>query len=110
MATKGVSLEALKAVENAGNYFVCTLGQAAEMNLRRPHTFSTINQFLDQQNDQIPNAPAVGFPVPSQNSGQGQDWDHEILCKSKITIEAVGCDYTDNNSVRRFVSRLNYVC
>ena len=66
------------------NYFVCTLGQAAELNAKRPHTFETINQFLDTQDATIPVAPAVGFPLPSLHDTGGRKWDYKILCGSSV--------------------------
>ncbi|MCJ1435793.1 hypothetical protein MMC27_005168 [Xylographa pallens] len=61
------------------NYFICTLGQAAQLNAKRPHAFETINQFLDAQNTYIPDAPAVGFPLPVLNDGSQGEWDYETL-------------------------------
>ncbi|KAI9844350.1 MAG: putative NRPS-like protein biosynthetic cluster [Sclerophora amabilis] len=59
------------------NYFICTLGQAAQINAREPHDFSTVNDFLDRQAQLIPNRPAVGFPKPSLNSDG--PWGHDIV-------------------------------
>ncbi|MCJ1380709.1 hypothetical protein MMC17_003817 [Xylographa soralifera] len=61
------------------NYFICTLGQATELNAKHPHAFETINQFLDAQNANIPGEPAVGFPLPVLHDTGGREWDYEIL-------------------------------
>ncbi|MCJ1392520.1 hypothetical protein MMC18_005388 [Xylographa bjoerkii] len=61
------------------NYFVCTLGRAAELNAKRPHVFETINQFFDAQNASIPDEPAVGFPLPMAHDTSGGEWEYEIL-------------------------------
>ena len=71
-----------RAVEQ--NYFTCTLGQAAELNAKCLYSFQTINQFLDAQNTKIPDAPAVGFPLPALLDTNGGEWDYEILCGSYI--------------------------
>jgi len=60
------------------NYFVCTLGQAASINAQRPHHFSNINEFLDRQAQAIPDAPAVGFPIPSRRDGNSE-WNQRII-------------------------------
>lgn len=62
------------------NYFVCTLGQAAELNARNPHEFKTINEFLDEQNATIADRPAVGFPLPDSKDKSGEEWDYKVLC------------------------------
>lgn len=43
------------------NYFVCTLGQAAQWNKKHPHSFHTINDLIDQQAELHPNDLAIGF-------------------------------------------------
>ena len=45
------------------NYFVCTLGQASEINEKGPHEFTTINEFIDFQAEHYPDSPAVGFSI-----------------------------------------------
>ena len=60
------------------NYFVCTLGQAAELNTKNPHKFKTINDFLALQAHDYPDEPAVGFPLPT-TGGTDQQWDYEVL-------------------------------
>ncbi|KAL8926702.1 MAG: hypothetical protein Q9208_002776 [Pyrenodesmia sp. 3 TL-2023] len=47
------------------NYFVCTLGQALEVNSSSPHPYGTINDLLDYQAEFIPDRLAVGFPAES---------------------------------------------
>ncbi|MCJ1400135.1 hypothetical protein MMC11_003339 [Xylographa trunciseda] len=61
------------------NYFVCTLGQAAELNAKGRHAFENINQFLDAQNASLADEPAVGFPLPVAHGTNGGGWDYEIL-------------------------------
>ncbi|KAL8728043.1 MAG: hypothetical protein Q9166_005643 [cf. Caloplaca sp. 2 TL-2023] len=63
------------------NYFVCTLGQAVKINNEFPHSFGTINDFLDHQASVIPHAPAVGFPIPSKDEPNGQ-WKYKIFTQS----------------------------
>lgn len=61
------------------NYFVCTLGQAASINHRHPHSFRTVNEFLDAQAQVIPHSPAVAFPtVPGQQKDE-TEWDYLVL-------------------------------
>ncbi len=60
------------------NYFVCTLGQAASINAQRPHQFSNINEFLDKQAQAIPDAPAVGFPLPLREDSCRQ-WGQKLI-------------------------------
>ncbi|KAK0784708.1 putative NRPS-like protein biosynthetic cluster [Friedmanniomyces endolithicus] len=44
------------------NYFTCTLGQAAALDVQQPH--STINALVDGLARERPDLPAVGFPQP----------------------------------------------
>ena len=68
------------------NYFVCTLGQAAILNADKPHSFRTINDFIDLQAQQRPLGPAVGFPIPPKKKGKEEEkekekekeWDYAI--------------------------------
>ena len=60
------------------NYFVCTLGQAASVNEKDPHDFSTITEFLEKQQKAWSSEPAVGFPIPSKNKAEGS-WEYELL-------------------------------
>ena len=62
------------------NYFVCTLGQAAELNRVNAHQYRTVTEFLDYRKAASPEDPAVGFPNPSPGAGDGGDWDYEVLC------------------------------
>ena len=63
------------------NYFVCTLGQAAELNEVNPHEYSTVNEFLALQGHALPDEPAVGFPIPKTGDGGNQDWEYEVLSR-----------------------------
>jgi hypothetical protein len=45
------------------NYFVCTLGEAAEENKKHPHDFKTINELLDVQAQFEHQFPVIGFPM-----------------------------------------------
>ena len=56
------------------NYFVCTLGQAAALNAKKPHSFKTVNEFIDHQARQYSTRPAVGFPVPPKNKKTDNEW------------------------------------
>ena len=62
----------------SNNYFVCTLGQAAELNATNPHSYKTITEFLEEKNATVPDDPAVGFPIVTYAQEQ---WDYEVLCK-----------------------------
>ncbi|KAL8847300.1 MAG: hypothetical protein Q9221_007645 [Calogaya cf. arnoldii] len=76
------------------NYFVCTLGQAVAVNEKSPHGFETITDFLDRQAQIVPNAPAVGFPLPSGN--KDKEWDSVVTrlvhdeAYANLAKEAVG--------------------
>lgn len=61
------------------NYFVCTLGQAASFNHRSPHSFRTVNGFLDAQAQAIPHSPAVGFPTLTGHQKDEAEWDYLVL-------------------------------
>ena len=60
------------------NYFVCTLGQATAINEKNPHSYNTINEFIDYQASYHPDFPAVGFPVPSQHESPDGNWDYRV--------------------------------
>lgn len=47
------------------NYFVCTLGQAAQDNIKRP--FSNVNDLISRQAKDNPDLPAIGFYNVSQS-------------------------------------------
>ena len=64
---------------DATNYFVCTLGHAAAINLENRHDFSTVSDFLERQNRVVPADPAVGFPIPSEKHGSRDQWDFRVL-------------------------------
>ena len=68
------------------NYFVCTLGQAAVLNVRRPHAFKTVNDFFDLQAQKHPTNPAVGFPVPSEDKGADKEWEYDVYSKQILGI------------------------
>lgn len=57
------------------NHFTCTLGQAAELN-KAIQPISDISNFIDQQADDRPHAPAVVFPVPGEND---EAWDLDVF-------------------------------
>lgn len=62
------------------NYFVCTLGQAAEFN---QYKGNTVNEFLDHQAQTHPLHLAVGFPIPSQEK---RHWDSVVYCRQHSRI------------------------
>ncbi len=74
------------------NYFVCTLGQAASINAQRPHQFSNINEFLDEQAQAIPDAPAVGFPLPSRE-GSNPQWSQKIISSCGMAFSKLRVTY-----------------
>ena len=53
------------------NYFVCTLGQAAEAGLCQDKRYTTVIDFLDHQARALPDLPAVAFPAPSLSDPWG---------------------------------------
>lgn len=57
------------------NYFVCTLGQAADLS-SEPKTYRTVSEFVHQQAQHYPQVPAVGFPIPNQDP---KDWSSKVL-------------------------------
>jgi len=60
------------------NYFVGTLGQAAAINARTPHPWKTVNDLIDHQAETCPDAPAVGFPLPSNGKPDYLGWDFTL--------------------------------
>lgn len=60
------------------NYFICTLGQAEEINAKKPHPWKTINEFIDHQNRVCPKRPAVAFPVPPESQKPNSVWKSVI--------------------------------
>lgn len=60
------------------NYFVCTLDQAAILNTEKPHSFKTVNDFIDHQIRKHPTRPAVGFPVPLKDNESDQRWGYTV--------------------------------
>lgn len=74
----------------ATNYFISTLGEAAEINARTPHRFKTIDQFLDQQSREIPLRPAVAFPVPHTRRDQvGEEWGYDLFTYSDLRRQSL---------------------
>lgn len=61
------------------NYFVCTLGQAASINHRKPHSFRTVHEFLDAQARATPHSPAVAFPTVSGHQKNDAEWAHQVF-------------------------------
>lgn len=57
------------------NYFTCTLGEATEMNSKKPSKFKTMNDLIDLQAKRVPNNWAVAFPVPKTD----RKWGHDIF-------------------------------
>jgi hypothetical protein len=62
------------------NYFVCTLGQAALLNAKSTHKFSTIDEFIDLQARRVPGLPAIGFLIPYPEEAN-EEWDEIVLCR-----------------------------
>lgn len=58
------------------NYFVCTLGQAANLRTEEPK-FNNINEFIDHQAQTVGKNPAVGFFSPSED--RKLPWKHRVL-------------------------------
>lgn len=52
------------------NYFVCTLGQAAQR-ADAPSDLGNINHFIDRQASGVPQLPAVSFPYVNESEGAG---------------------------------------
>jgi hypothetical protein len=63
------------------NYFVCTLGEALEVQQKSSHSYQTINDFFNLQKDSNPDVPAVAFPVPGSN----YEWFREIYSASNCS-------------------------
>lgn len=63
------------------NYFVCTLGQAAALIPDKPHSCTTVNEFIDHQAREHPNRPAVGFPIPPKDKETDKEWNYAIYSK-----------------------------
>lgn len=62
------------------NYFTCTLGQAAALGLQQESR--TVNAFIDAQANNLPDAPAVGFPHPG--SKPEDEWTKAIFTFADI--------------------------
>lgn len=60
------------------NYFLCTLDQAAKINAERPHSFKTVNEFIDHQTRKHPSRPAVGFPIPPKDKESDNEWKYTV--------------------------------
>lgn len=56
------------------NYFVCTLGEAAQY---KEYEGKTVNDILDHQAQTHPFRLAVGFPIPNPEK---RHWDSVIYC------------------------------
>lgn len=96
----------------ATNYFICTLGEAAEFNAQTPHRFKTINELVDQQSREIPLRPAVAFPVPPIHRDQvWEEWGYNLFTYGDLrrlslsTAEALsiaiaeGASYYNSNPI-----------
>ena len=66
------------------NYFVCTLGQAAVLNAEKPHSYTTVNDFIDLQARQNPIRPAVGFPAPPKTEETDTKWDYAVYSNQTL--------------------------
>ena len=66
------------------NHFVCTLGQAAALNAEKPHSYKTVNDFIDLQARQNPIRPAVGFPTPPRNKEPYTKWNDAVYSKQPL--------------------------
>lgn len=63
-------------VELTTNYFVCTLGEAAE--LQSDTSYTTVTDLIEKQANSNPDLPAFAFPVPDS----GTAWDSQIYSTS----------------------------
>lgn len=63
------------------NYFICTLGQAAAFNAQKPHSFKTVNEFIDHQAQKHPSRPAVAFPIPPNDRQTDKEWNYVVHSK-----------------------------
>lgn len=63
------------------NYFICTLGQAAAFNAQKPHSFKTVNEFIDHQAQKHPSRPAVAFPIPPNDRQTDKKWNYVVYSK-----------------------------
>jgi hypothetical protein len=68
------------------NYFVCTLGQAAEAATARSKGAPTVNDLLDFKADHDASKLAVGFPVPPEQTSDGEAWDFISFCMEHCAI------------------------
>ena len=64
------------------NYFVCTLGQAAAINVQSPHSWTTVNELIDHLAREQPDRPAVGFPVPPKSTDLLSEWGFNVYSTS----------------------------
>ena len=63
------------------NYFICTLGQAAEFMAEKPRSYKTVNEFIDHQARQYPSRPALGFPIPPRDQKADKEWNYAVYSK-----------------------------
>ena len=75
------------------NYFVCTLGEAAAINTNNPHSWRTVNDFIDYQAEKFPKHPAVGFPIPSDGIDKDLGWGSVIY---SMSVPRQRCPYSTN--------------
>jgi hypothetical protein len=62
-------------LETPLNYFVCTLGEAAELKNDKSTTYTTVNDLIDRKVCSSPDLPALAFPLPSVD---GEVWGSQI--------------------------------
>ena len=60
------------------NYFVCTLGEAAELKNEKSTTYTTVNDLVDRRAYLNPDLPALAFPLPGVD---GEEWGSQIYSK-----------------------------
>lgn len=89
----------------ATNYFISTLGEAAECNAQAPHRFKTINQFVDQQAREIPLRPAVAFPVPPIQVGG--EWGYDLFTYSDLRRKSLSTAKALSIAIVESISQYN---
>lgn len=85
-----------KDVDVELNYFICTLGHAAELKSADDSGYQTVTEFIDFQAGRCPEKPAVGFPVPSHDGA----WGFQLYSACELFGRL--CQKLTCYSVRRF--------